>query len=106
MQLDHAPGRGFDLLLAHRFAAAATASLLVAGAFIGAVFSATDSRAQGASGGCEDAAELAVLPSPLTPWKGAPLRVLVASEKAILWGTPAEHRQRLADIAEQQGQAA
>jgi len=83
MQLDHAPGRGIDLLLAHRFAAAATASLLVAGAFIGAVFSATDSRAQGASGGCEDAAELAVLPSPLTPWKGAPLRVIVAAEKPL-----------------------
>jgi hypothetical protein len=70
------------LLLAHRFAAAATASLLVAGAFIVAVFSATDSRAQSA-GGCEDAAELAVLPSPLTPWRGAPLRVLAAAEKPL-----------------------
>jgi len=47
------------------------------------VFSATVSRAQSASGGCEDAAELAVLPSPLTPWKGAPLRVLVAAEKPL-----------------------
>ena len=83
MQFDRAPGRGIDLLLAHRFSAAATASLLVAGSFIVAVFSATNSRAQGASGGCEDAAELAVLPSPLMPWKGAPLRVLVAAEKPL-----------------------
>jgi len=30
-----------------------------------------DARAEGASGGCEDAAQIAVLPSPLAPWKGA-----------------------------------
>ena len=33
--------------------------------------------------GCEDAAEIAVLPSPLAPWKGAPLRVIVAAEKPL-----------------------
>ena len=32
---------------------------------------------------CEDAAGLAVLASPLAPWKGAPLRVVVAVEQAF-----------------------
>src|SRR5262245_31872521 len=43
--------------------------------------SARDARAQAPS--CEDAAQLAVLPSPVTPWKGAPLRVLFAAEKPL-----------------------
>jgi hypothetical protein len=30
---------------------------------------------------CEDAAQIAVLASPVAPWKGAPLRVVVAAEK-------------------------
>jgi len=63
------------LLLARRFAAAKALSL-IAGALFVLVFSAADSRA-----GCEDGADLAVLPSPLTPWKGAPLRVILADEK-------------------------
>ncbi len=42
-----------------------------------------DSRAEGPSGICEDAAELAVLPSPIAPWKGAPLRVVFAAEKPL-----------------------
>ena len=41
------------------------------------------SHAQGPVGTCEDAAELAVLPSPIAPWKGAPLRVLFAAEKPL-----------------------
>ena len=32
---------------------------------------------------CNDAGELAMLASPLTPWKGAPLRVMFASETAV-----------------------
>jgi len=40
-----------------------------------------DSRAASAS--CEGAAEIAVLPSPIAPWKGAPLRILVAAEKPL-----------------------
>ena len=32
---------------------------------------------------CEDAAEVAFLPSPITPWKGAPLRVMFAAEKPL-----------------------
>jgi len=68
-----------------QFAAAVTALLLIAAALL---FSVVNSRAQGQIGGCEDAAELAVLPSPLVPWKGAPLRVIFAAEKPLegsLW---------------------
>jgi hypothetical protein len=60
-----------------------TALLLIAGAFFVFLFSAVESQAQGASGTCEDAAELAVLPSPIAPWKGAPLRVIFAAEKPL-----------------------
>jgi len=42
-----------------------------------------DSRAEGSPGICGDAAELAVLPSPVTPWKGVPLRVVFAVEKPL-----------------------
>jgi hypothetical protein len=71
------------LLLARQFAAVATASLLVAGAFFLPVFSAVNARAETASGACEDAAEIAFLPSPFAPWKGAPLRVLIAADKPL-----------------------
>jgi hypothetical protein len=57
--------------------------LLIAGAFFVFLFSVVDSRAQGQIGTCEDAAELAVLPSPIAPWKGAPLRVVFAAEKPL-----------------------
>ena len=40
-------------------------------------------QAQGASGACADAAELAVLSSPIAPWKGAALRVVFAAEKPL-----------------------
>jgi hypothetical protein len=40
-----------------------------------------DSRAAFAS--CEDATEVAVLSAPIAPWKGAPLRILVAAEKPL-----------------------
>ena len=57
--------------------------LPVAGALLVFLCAAVDARAEDPSGGCEDAAEVAVLPSPMAPWKGAPLRVLVAAEKPI-----------------------
>ena len=57
---------------------AVTAALLVTGAFSIVLCSGVDARAQGLSG-CE--AEAAVLPSPVAPWTGAPLRVLMAAEK-------------------------
>ena len=76
------------MFLARRFAADVTALLLIAGAFFALLFSAGDAQAQGQQaqgqlGRCEDAAELAVLPSPIAPWKGAPLRVLFAAEKPL-----------------------
>jgi hypothetical protein len=70
------------MLLARRFAAA-TASLLIATAFFTLLFSTLDSAAEAASGACADAAELTVLPSPIAPWKGAPLRVMVVVEKPV-----------------------
>jgi hypothetical protein len=36
-----------------------------------------------AANGCPEAADIAVLPSPMTPWKGAPLRVLFTSERPV-----------------------
>ena len=36
-----------------------------------------------AAASCEESAEIAVLPSPLAPWKGAPLHVLFAAEKPL-----------------------
>ncbi|MEA3024948.1 MAG: hypothetical protein QOF91_233, partial [Alphaproteobacteria bacterium] len=50
---------------------------------LGLVSSAVDSQAQGSAGGCEDTADIAVLPSPIAPWKGAPLRVVFAAEKPL-----------------------
>ena len=57
--------------------------LPIAAAFFVSLFSAVDARAQDASQTCKDAAEIAVLPSPIAPWKGAPLRVLFVSEKPL-----------------------
>ena len=62
-------------------ASAATASLLIAGAFFGFLCSVVDARAEGSPSICENAAEIAVLPSPIAPWRGAPLRVLFVVEK-------------------------
>jgi hypothetical protein len=54
--------------------------LPLAGAFF--LFASADSRAQGPAA-CKDAAEISVLPSPVAPWKGAPLRVLFVAEKPL-----------------------
>jgi hypothetical protein len=69
--------------LARGFAAAATASLLIAGGLVGLLVSAAQSPAAAASAGCADAADVTVLPSPIAPWKGAPLRVMVVAEKPV-----------------------
>jgi len=45
--------------------------------------SAVTSQAKGPSAACEDAVGLAVLASPIAPWKGAPLRVVFAAEKPL-----------------------
>ena len=71
------------MFVARQFAAAVTASLLIAGAFFVLLFSVVDSQAKGPSGSCADAGELAVLPSPATPWKGVPLRVVFAVESPL-----------------------
>jgi hypothetical protein len=60
--------------------AAAAASLLLAGVFF--VVTRSDARAATTAAGCQDA-EFAMLAAPLAPWKGAPLRVLVAAEQAF-----------------------
>ena len=73
--------KGINVFLVRQFGSAAAASLLIAAAFLGFVFS--ESRAQGLSGACEDAADIAVMPAPVAPWKGAPLRVIVAAEKPL-----------------------
>src|SRR5712691_11588206 len=73
-----------QLFPARRFSAAATTPLLLAaGAALAFLFSTVDSRAENSSASCEDAAELAVLPSPIAPWKGAPLRVIFTAEKPL-----------------------
>ena len=71
------------MLRARRFPAAATALLLIASAFSAWLFPAGSARAESPSGSCEEAAQIAVLPSPLAPWKGAPLQVLVAAENPL-----------------------
>ena len=70
------------MLFARQLAVAASALSLIAGGFL-AVLAPANSRAEGALGSCEDAAEVAVLPSPLVPWKGAPLRIIFAAEKPL-----------------------
>src|ERR1700686_3502247 len=71
------------MLLARRFAAAAMACLPVAGGFFVLLFSTVESPAVAASDGCANPAEVTVLPSPLAPWTGAPLRVMVVAEKPV-----------------------
>ena len=56
---------------------------VTAGAFFVCLFSIVDVQARGPGDPCGDAADLAVLPSPVTPWKGAPLRVLFVVEKPL-----------------------
>jgi hypothetical protein len=57
--------------------------LLIAGTFFGSLFSAVASQAQVSARSCADAAGLAVMPSPIAPWTGAPLRVIFAAEKPL-----------------------
>jgi hypothetical protein len=57
------------------------ASLAIAGALFAFLPPLSAARAQAST--CEETAEVAVLPSPLAPWQGAPLRVLVAAEHPV-----------------------
>jgi hypothetical protein len=72
-----------DRVFATRKSLAAVRALLLAGASAAFLFPATGARAQAPANSCEDAAELAVMPSPLVPWKGAPLRVVFTAEKPL-----------------------
>jgi hypothetical protein len=63
-----------------RWRAAAAAFVVIAGVFLSPVAGA---RAQGPTSTCDVGADLAVLPSPIAPWKGAPLRVMFAAEKPL-----------------------
>ena len=67
---------------APRFAAALSAASLIAGTFA-LLCSTAELQAKDPSGLCEDPAEIAVLPSPVAPWKGAPLRVIFAAERPL-----------------------
>ena len=67
------------MVRASRFTTLATVLSLTTGAFLAALFPAASARAET----CDGAAGLAVLPSPLTPWKGEPLRVIFATEKPL-----------------------
>ncbi len=73
------------MLLARRrrFGSLATASLLIAGALTAVALSAAGAQAQTPGGACNDATDIAVLPAPFEPWKGAPLRVLFTVEKPL-----------------------
>jgi hypothetical protein len=76
------------LLATRRMAATKKAPLLIAAAFFALWVSAADTKADpaqqnNAPGTCQEAADLAFLPSPIAPWKGAPLRVVVAAEKPL-----------------------
>jgi hypothetical protein len=71
------------LLRERRVAVAVNALSLIATAAFAFLVTATHAQAQGPAGACEDAADIAVLPSPVAPWKGAPLRVVFAAEKPL-----------------------
>jgi len=75
--------QGVQVLPPHRSPPVVTVLFLIAGAFLVYLFSTTNSRAGGSSAPCADAPELAVLPSPIAPWTGAPLRLLVVAEKPL-----------------------
>jgi hypothetical protein len=59
------------------------AASMIAGLFFALLFSAGESQAKDPSGICEEPSAIAVLPSPVAPWKGAPLRVLFVAEHPL-----------------------
>ncbi len=68
---------------------AAVAAVLIAGLCLSFAGS-----AQAQSATCQDASDLAILPAPITPWKGAPLRVIFAAGKAARWRTVSDRARR------------
>src|SRR5512143_1256480 len=63
-------------------ALAAIASLLIAGTLVLLLLPQTQARAEDAAPACDEFG-LALLSSPIAPWKGAPLRVIFATEKPL-----------------------
>src|SRR3954451_19345189 len=74
---------GAPVFPARPFVVAATTALSLIASLSLLAGSVGNASAQAPAGACEDAAELAVLPSPMVPWKGAPLRVMFAAEKPL-----------------------
>ena len=72
--------KGSQLFSARIFAAARSALLPTACAFFVFLFPVVDLQAKGI---CGDDTDIAVLSSPIAPWKGAPLRVVFAAEKPL-----------------------
>jgi hypothetical protein len=87
LESDHWPGRTkvptyfskvyIRMLPGRCFAAIATTFSLIIGAVLYV------SPAAAASGSCANPADVTVLPSPLAPWTGAPLRVMVITENPV-----------------------
>ena len=75
-------GTGDQVFPACRIAPVATAFSVIAAAFFCSLDAASDSWAQASSASCKDN-EVAVLPAPISPWSGVPLRVLMAAEKPL-----------------------
>src|SRR6266436_5709285 len=76
-------GKRSPVLSPRQFIGAATTALsLITGAFLLAL-AAGNARAQGSAPACDAAGEIALLPSPWAPWKGAPLRVMLVTEKPL-----------------------
>jgi hypothetical protein len=79
--------KGAQLSPTRAFTAAASALVLPATAIFLSLVSMDAPRAQSSAGAartadsCTDAADLAVLPAPLAPWKGVPLHVVITAEK-------------------------
>ena len=71
------------MILARQLSGAVTALLRVGGVFFVFVFAASDLQAKDPDSNCAGAAEVAVLSSPIAPWKGAPLRVVLAAEEPV-----------------------
>jgi hypothetical protein len=71
------------MFLGRRFAAAAPAFALTVAGFSLLLFSTALSPAMAASESCADSGAVTVLPSPMAPWSGAPLRVMVVAEKPV-----------------------
>src|SRR5262245_6439153 len=86
---------GVRLLPPRQFAVAAIATLLIAVGCFGvpsAAFAAKHSakaqakakpEVQAPTATCQDESRLAMLASPMTPWKGAPLRIIFTAEKPL-----------------------